>query len=307
MARFIQLDRHALYPVEEWGDTLVVIPRGDAAGFNPTTVNREMATVTELAQSPEIRHLVIDLSAANYFGSVVLGGLVQLSQAVRNRGGRIAICGASQDMQDILRIMKLDTLWEVFPDRNVALRRIAKIPFKLQVWAWRKVGAWAAAIAVLILAYVFYPRPNYGKIYYEQVAAQWREFQEKHDKAGEEEWDRFAISSKKKLKPIIDHINKRALSSTWKESERFLLYAARDHWPPALDRRNPQSEVAMRMIHACLRCSEAILEERTMPIDLFNAANTGTMENSPSIKSNLSLTNPDGIAPPDPPVMPPKK
>lgn len=306
MARFTQIDRHALYPVEEWGDTLVLIPRGDAAGFNPTTVNREMATVTELAQSPTNRHLIIDMSSSNYFGSVVLGGLVQLTQAVRNRGGRVAICNASQDMQDILRIMKLDTLWEVFPDRNVALRRIAKIPFKLKVWAWRKVGTWAAAVAVLILTYVFYPRPNYGKIYYEQVAAQWREFQEKHDKAGEEEWERFSVSSKKKLQPIIDHLNKRALSSTWEESERYLLYAARDHWPVALHRRDANSQIAAQMVQTCLRCSEAILEGRAVPVDVIHAANTGSMTKSPPPKGNLSLTAPEGIAEPPPPVMPAK-
>ncbi len=307
MARFTQVDRHVLYPVEEWGDTLVLIPRGDAAGFNPVTVNHEMATVTDLAQSPEIKHLLIDLSAANYFGSVVLGGLVQLSKAVRNRGGRIAICGASQDMQDILRIMKLETLWEVFPDRSTALRRIAKIPLKLRLWAWRKVGAWAAAIAVLVLAYLFYPRPNYGKIYYEQISVQWQEFLDKHEKAGEEEWDRFAQSSTKKLKPIIDHINKRALSSTWEESERFILYAARDHWPDALDRRNHKSRNSALMIQACLRCTEAVLEGRLVPADVFHAVNTGTLVNSPSLKSNLSLTAPEGTAEPKPAETPPKK
>lgn len=298
MARFSQVDRHALYPVEEWGDTLVLIPRGDAAGFNPATVNQEMATVTELAQSPGIRHLVIDLGDANYFGSVVLGGLVQLSQAVRNRGGRIAICNASQDMQDILRFMKLDTLWEVFPDRNVALRRIAKIPLKMHFWAWRKVGAWAAAIAAIVLVYVFYPRPNYGKIYYEQLSAQWREFQEKHDRAGEEEWARFSESSTKKLKPIIDHINKRALASRWEESERYVLYAARDHWPAALDRNNTKSQSAVAMIQACMRCTEAILEKRPVPIHVLHAANTGSVANSPSLQAEDQQATPQVITDP---------
>ncbi|MDP1796211.1 MAG: STAS domain-containing protein [Planctomycetaceae bacterium] len=277
MARFTQIDRHSLYPVEEWGDTLVLTPRGDAAGFIPATVNREMATVTELAQSPGIKHLIIDMSAANYFGSVVLGGLVQLSQAVRNRGGRVAICGASPDMQDILRIMKLESIWEVFPDRNTALSRIAKIPFKMKLWAWRKVGAWTAAVAVIVLAYVFYPRPNYGKIYYEQVAGLWREYQDRHDLAGEAEWDRFSTVSTKKLKPIIDHINKRALSSTWTEPERYVLYAARDHWPKALDRRDPDSVKSAQLIQACLRCSEALLEHRQPPTNLFDPVATDAL------------------------------
>ncbi len=287
MARFTQVDRHSLYPVEQWGDTLVVLPRGDAAGFNPTTVNREMATVTELAQSPAVRHLIIDMSGANYFGSIVLGGLVQLSQAVRNRGGRVAICDASQDMQDILRIMKLDTLWEIFPDRRTALRRVARIPFKLKLWAWRKTGAWIAAVAVVILVYVFYPRPNYGKIYYEQTAELWREYQEKRDLAGETDWERFSTTSTKKLKPMIDHINRRAKLSVWKESERYVLYAIRDHWPKALQRNDPNSRTEAEVVQAYLRGAEAILEGRAPSADLF--ANVG-------IRPSAAPVSPEGPA-----------
>ncbi len=270
MARFSQLDRHSLYPVEQWGDTLVVLPRGDAAGFNPTTVNHEMATVTELAQSPGIRHLVLDLGGANYLGSIVLGGLVQLTQTVKNRGGRVAICNASQDMQDILRIMKLDGLWEVFPDQRAALRRMARIPFRQHVWASRKFITATAAVLVLCLAYVFYPRPNYGRIYYEQVRDLWKDFEKKQPSAGEEEWGRFADLSTKRLKPIIDHINRRAKASIWKEPERYLLYAARDHWPAALRRNDPNSRKEAEIIAIYLQITEAVLDGRNPPADMFS-------------------------------------
>ena len=108
MPRLAHIDPHTISPVEIWGDTLVVIPRGDAAGFNPTAVNTELATITDLAQTPPVKHLVIDFGEANYFGSIVIGALVQLAQAVRNRGGRIALCGLSEDMQQVIRLMKLE-------------------------------------------------------------------------------------------------------------------------------------------------------------------------------------------------------
>ena len=228
MARFTNLDRHSLYPVEIFGDTLVVIPRGDAAGFNPTAVNHEMATVMELAQSPGVTHLIVDFSGANYFGSIVLGGLVQLAQAVKKRGGRTAICQASQDMQDILRIMKLDALWEAFPDRATALRRIAKVPVRQQLWAMRKPAGILVTIVLLVAAYMFYPRPNYGQMYYEQVSELWREYQERNQMAGEEEWRHFTDRSTKKMKPMIDHINRRSKAGQMKTSELFLLYVMRD-------------------------------------------------------------------------------
>lgn len=269
MARFTSLERHSLYPVEIWGDTLVVSPRGDAAGFNPKTVHHEMATVTELAQSPGVQHLVIDFSGANYFGSIVLGGLVQLTQTVKNRGGRVAICNASQDMQDILRIMKLDTLWELFPDQRAALRRIAKIPVKQQLWGMRRVAAVVAAVVLLVVAYIFYPRPNYGRIYYEQVNALWREYQDRQSLAGEEEWRHFSERSTKKLQPIIDHINKRSKAGVMKTDELFVLYVARDYWPPALERNSQHGRLAAGNIERFLEYTSAALEGRRVDEDQF--------------------------------------
>ncbi|HET6426330.1 MAG TPA: STAS domain-containing protein [Planctomycetaceae bacterium] len=268
MPRFNTLDRHSLYPIEIWGDTLVVSPRGDAAGFNPKTVHHEMATVTELAQSPGVQHLIIDFAGANYFGSIVLGGLVQLTQTVKNRGGRAAICNASGDMQDILRIMKLDGLWEHFPDRRVALRRVAKIPLPQQLWALRKVAAVTAAIALLIAAYVFYPRPNYGRIYYEQVNALWREYQDREKLAGEEEWRRFSESSTRKMKPMIDHISRRTNAGTMKQSELFVLYVMRDQWPAMLKRNGEESQMSAKWTQKLLRMAEADLEGRLTAADL---------------------------------------
>lgn len=269
MARFTSLDRHSLYPVEIWGDTLVVSPRGDAAGFNPKTVHHEMATVTELAQSPGVQHLVIDFSGANYFGSIVLGGLVQLTQTVKNRGGRVAICNASQDMQDILRIMKLDALWELFPDQRVALRRIAKIPVQQQLWGMRKAAAIVVAIMLLIGAYVFYPRPNYGRIYYDQVTALWREYRDRQSLAGDEEWRHFTERSTKKLKPIIDHIDKRSDAGLMKPEELFVLYVARDYWPQVLERNSDSARIAAGNIERFLEYAEASLEGRRITAEML--------------------------------------
>lgn len=254
---------HQVYLVEIWGDTAVVIPRGDAAGFHLTMVTIELATVTELVQAPAIKHLIIDLGSANYFGSVILGGLVQMGQTVRNRGGRIGICQASKDMQDVLRLMKLESMWEMYPDRSAALRAIAKIPIKRRLWAWRHALRWGAGLAAVVLLYLFYPRPNYGEIYHREMASLWREFQEKHTRAGNEEWERFKRYSIKRLEPVIDHINRRALASRWTEPERYLLYAARDHWKLALDRDSPYSRIHVHTVEQYLQSAQVMLQQES--------------------------------------------
>lgn len=289
MARFTNLDRHSLYPVEIIGDTLVVSPRGDAAGFNPTAVNHEMATVMELAQSPGVTHLIVDFSGANYFGSIVLGGLVQLTQTVKKRGGRTAICDASQDMQDILRIMKLDALWETFPNRGTALRRIAKIPIQQQLWGMRKPAGILAGLVMLVAAYIFYPRPNYGHIYYEPVHEMMREYQRLQTMAGEEEWRLFTERSTRKMKPMVDHINRRSKAGQMKTSELFLLYIMRDFWPKMIERNSEHAAEATETAQQYLRYVEAEMEGRPIsgdmagahPEELFKALNSPPKSNIP--------------------------
>lgn len=299
MARFTNLDRHSLYPVEIFGDTLVVSPRGDAAGFNPTAVNHEMATVMELAQSPGVTHLIVDFSGANYFGSIVLGGLVQLTQTVKKRGGRTAICDASQDMQDILRIMKLDALWETFPNRGTALRRIAKIPIQQQLWGMRKPAGILAGLLLVIAVYIFYPRPNYGQIYYEQVNELWREYQDRHAMAGEDEWGRFSDRSTKKMKPMVDHINRRSKAGQMKTSELFLLYVMRDCWPRMLRRDTQEATAATEAAQRFLRCVEAEAEGR--PVDKSMLGGHPGDIFSPPKKANAETPLP--LAP----IMPPSQ
>lgn len=276
MPRLVQTDRHTVYPVEIWGDTLVVIPRGDAAGFNPTAVNSELATITELAQTPPVKHLVIDFGEANYFGSIVIGALIQLAQAVRNRGGRVALCNLSEDMQQVIRLMKLESMWEFFSTRNAALKAIAAIPVRQKLWAARLVFAWIAAAAVIVAAYIAWPRPDYGRIYYAEINGLWEEYQDLKDRAGEEEWSRFVKSSNKRLDPIIKHLNQRALAGKWKAGENFLLYVARDHWPKLMDRRSPHLEQEAKMVHYYLSYANATFQHGGIPSNFaeeFNRKN----------------------------------
>lgn len=299
MPRLIHTDRHTIYPVEIWGDTLVVIPRGDAAGFNPTAVNSELATITELAQTPPVKHLVIDFGEANYFGSIVLGALVQLAQAVRQRGGRIALCGLSEDMQQVIRLMKLESLWESFPNRSLALRAIAAIPLRQKLYAARWVFAWFAAAALIVTAYIVWPRPDYGRIYYAEINGLWKEYQDLKDRAGEEEWSRFVKQSNKRLDPIIKHLNQRALAGKWKAGENFLLYAARDHWPNLMNRRSDHLEREAKMVQYYLAFADATFTQGGIPAN-FQAEFTKTVLSKESTAPSTEPANTPSAVPTKP-------
>ena len=256
---------HQLYLVEQYGDTVVLTPRGDAVGFTSHLVRTEQVAVAEILKRESVKHLVVDLGGANYFGSIVLGGLIQLGQQVRHRRGRIALAGASSDMEDVLRLMRLDQMWELFRSRRAALRAIATIPVRERAWAWRRTAAALLAIAAVALAIVYFPRPNYGQRYYVEVDQLWREALAKQNSVGIEEWDRYMKRADAKLAPIIEHIERRSDAGRWSEAERNLLYASRDHWHPALQRNSPNAEAHARMLQHFLDSANAALLHQPAP------------------------------------------
>jgi anti-anti-sigma factor len=266
MAPLPATDRHEVFLVEVHGDTLVVTPRGDAAGFPVNTVNGEQAAVAELARHPAIKHVIVDLGRANYFGSVILGGIVQLAQIVHARQGRSALCHASSDMQDVLRLMKLDQMWEFFPNLRSALRAVAKIPLRERLWGMRKVAACLVVLAAVVLAIVFFPRPDYAKRYYVEYAKLWREATAKRELAGDDEWDRYLKRTEDKLAPMLKHLLRRSDASVGSQAELFLIFIARDHWRSALERNNPQHDFHAYMVQFYLRSTEAVLEKRMPPV-----------------------------------------
>jgi anti-anti-sigma factor len=264
-----------------------------------------MATITALTQEPAVKHLLVDLSHGNYFGSIILGSLVQLGHAVRNRGGRIGLCGASSDMQDVLRLMKLDHLWEMFPTLGSGLATVARIPLGERLWRRRKALAILGVIAVAIALFLAIPRPNYTRMDYERLSKLWQEVDARRDMAGVEEWSRLVKRTEKELEPFIKGIERRSRNRpTAMMSDRFLIYIARDNWSQALDRNNPNRELHRTAILRFFRMIEAELEGRPFYGPVFPSAADG-MDPTPSLlqgpATHLEDETPSRVTPPPAP------
>jgi anti-anti-sigma factor len=65
--------------------------------------------------------LLVDLTASEYIGSVLLGLLVNLRQRVRAGRGDIALTGVSYRLGQTLRTSHLDRLFAVFATRQQAI------------------------------------------------------------------------------------------------------------------------------------------------------------------------------------------
>jgi hypothetical protein len=229
---------------------------------------------------------VVDLSGNNYFGSIVIGSLVQLGNLVREKGGRIALCGASRDMQDVLRLLKLDSMWEMFPSRRAALRAIARIPVSTRLWRTRKWLATLAIFAACVAAYWYIPRPRYERHHYSQLSSLWREYEQKSESLSDEAWAAFAAEQEQSLEPIILQLMRRGDEGRASMEERMLLFAARDHWIDALDRKSDYAQAHRRMVQYYLRSVEAALEGRMPPIQDAELIKGGGPPTTPRSWSN---------------------
>lgn len=80
-----------------------------------------LLSTVDRAEPPVV---LLDLAGAPFVGSTFLGILVRAWKRLRDRQGRLALCHANQVCGDVLRASKLDTIWEIFPGREEAVREL---------------------------------------------------------------------------------------------------------------------------------------------------------------------------------------
>jgi anti-anti-sigma regulatory factor len=125
--RLEQTEFHKVYLARLEGNTLVVTPRGDAIGFRDSDVANELRTLLGLAGLPGIVNLIVDLGSSNYFGKVMMNNISQLGEQFQKSGGRIALCEVSEQMTEMLRIMRLTDSWMTFDTRKTAVKAMRKV------------------------------------------------------------------------------------------------------------------------------------------------------------------------------------
>ena len=143
---------NTIFPVETFGDALIVSPKGDKAGFGEADFRVESGRVADALKADGVNHLVVDFSLTNYVGGDVVEVLDGWAKTVRGRGGRAVACEASDDMRRGLavagRIEGHDD-WPVYGTRDEALKEVATET------AGQKLRRYApgllAALAVLLL------------------------------------------------------------------------------------------------------------------------------------------------------------
>lgn len=114
-----------IFDVELVTPNLVVVPLGSTLQFQYSNVQVEANKVLRLFDSPDIKNVVIDLSRVDYLDSIIIGSLIRLLQRARQTGGQAVFCNACENMQNILKCIKIGTLWPLFESREEALAAVS--------------------------------------------------------------------------------------------------------------------------------------------------------------------------------------
>jgi len=103
---------------------VVITPLGDALSFRDIDIQREGEEIREMLLNTKALRIVVDLGHSNYFGSIMIGMINSFGQQVNELGGQMVLCNASDDMLAIMKIMKLDTIWNHYPTQAKAIKAL---------------------------------------------------------------------------------------------------------------------------------------------------------------------------------------
>jgi anti-anti-sigma regulatory factor len=109
----------------EWdGNVLIVIPQGDISGFRYNDVHQESNATLEVLDDPSLQHVVIDFTAEQILGSVIINVVIKMCRKAGAKGGKAAFCNASPDLLEVLTTMNLTRLWPHFSSRAEAIAAV---------------------------------------------------------------------------------------------------------------------------------------------------------------------------------------
>ena len=116
-----------VFDFERQGNVLVVIPTGSLIEFRDSDIRNAYNDTYRYLDDSEVKHLLIDFSKLDYFGSTFIGMLIRLAKKARQGGGEAVLCHLSDNMKQMMKTLmllentKTDFFWVPFESREAAL------------------------------------------------------------------------------------------------------------------------------------------------------------------------------------------
>ena len=111
--------------IAERGGWTVVKPR-EASLMDQSRIDAVQAKIVELVAAGHAQ-LVLNFSAVEYISSSLVGTLLTARQVTQAAGGNVVLAGLNDRLTQVLKIVRLDTMFTIEPDARTALKKLGAI------------------------------------------------------------------------------------------------------------------------------------------------------------------------------------
>ncbi len=103
----------------------------DISALDGTTIKEPADEIDMLIQGQAELNLVINFANINFVSSAGLGRLVKMYKLSKKSKGKIKLCNIKPNILQVLKVTKLDKIFEIHNDEDKAVKSFKKSSFKL--------------------------------------------------------------------------------------------------------------------------------------------------------------------------------
>jgi anti-sigma B factor antagonist len=107
-------------------DGVLVVQLNQSHILDAVTIERMTTGLKELIDSAIEERFLFDFDKVTYLSSNALGMLIGLNRRVIQRKGHVKLSGINNDVMEIFRITKLDTVFDIYKDAPSAIEAYRK-------------------------------------------------------------------------------------------------------------------------------------------------------------------------------------
>lgn len=115
----------SLYVTREVGDVTVVSFQQSQI-LDAMTIERMGTTLKALIEGKANGRFVFDFSHVTYMSSSALGMLIGLQRRILQEQAQLKLCGVRDDIMEVFRITKLDTVFDIYKDTRATTEAFRK-------------------------------------------------------------------------------------------------------------------------------------------------------------------------------------
>jgi anti-anti-sigma factor len=114
-------DTEDAFTIERHGEVTLIVASAALETMEPALVESASALMLEPIRRQQSPLVVIDIDNLKYFGSTFVTLLVRCWKLATDKGGQMALAGASAQARDLLKLTSLDIVLPIYANRREAM------------------------------------------------------------------------------------------------------------------------------------------------------------------------------------------